>query len=458
MLDSILTSPYFFWPVSIILAVLLFSLAVFIHEFGHFLAARLLGLKADVFSIGFGPALWKRQIGETEVRFSAIPFGGYVSLPQLDPDGMKNIQGDHGETLPPAAPWKRIIVAVAGPLGNIFLAFICAALISWFAPQDATGGSTEIGYVEVDSSGWNAGLRRGDKILAVNDEPVTSWTGFMTECFLSGGTNDVVRITYQRDTTTQTTEAILDQRISETESIYGISGLRPGPAFLGISEVLPDSPAARAGLEAGDIITTVNGQPFNAFEQITQAPNPGESLTLEILRNKSTLTIEVVPEVLPDSDGKPKMGVLLGIFVKNNLQWMTERGIYAQLKGDVMGVTRVLRALTAPKTEGERGRAAKGLGGPLMIFTLFIQVIQTGLWVSLGFLRLICMNLAIINLLPLPVLDGGHVLFATYAIIRRKEPSATLIRWVTYAFSFLLIGMMIWFLFADVRRFILQLF
>ena len=119
MLETIFSSPYFVWPVSILLASFIFSLAIFIHEFGHFLAARLLGLKADVFSIGFGPALWKRTIGQTEWRISAIPFGGYVSLPQLDPDGMKNLQGEHGEPLPPAPPWKRIIVAIAGPMGNV---------------------------------------------------------------------------------------------------------------------------------------------------------------------------------------------------------------------------------------------------------------------------------------------------------------------------------------------------
>jgi regulator of sigma E protease len=458
MLENLLTSPYFIWPVSILAACFLFSLAVFIHEFGHFIAARLLGLRADVFSIGFGPALWKRQIGATELRLSAIPFGGYVSLPQLDPDGMKQIQGDHGETLPPATPWRRIIVAVAGPLGNIFLAVVCAAMIAWFSPIEATGASTEVGYVEADSSGWNAGLRRGDKILAVNDEVVTSWTGFMTECFLSGGTNDVVRITYQRGSETHTAEAVLDKQISETESIYGVSGLRPGPISLGISEVMPNSPAERAGLQAGDIITKVNNIPFDAFEQITQIPTPIEHLTLEILRNKETITFDVVPEVLPELGETPKMGIALAFFAKANFQWMAERGIYAQLKSDVMGVTRVLRALTAPKTEGERGRAAKGLGGPLMIFTVFIQVIQTGLWVSLGFLRLICMNLAILNLLPLPVLDGGHILFASCAVICRRELPPKVISWITMSFSILLIGAMIWFLFADVRRMVLQFF
>lgn len=457
MLNTLFSSPYFLWPVTILLAILLFSLAVFIHELGHFLAARLLGLRADVFSIGFGPALWKRTIRGTEVRISAIPFGGYVSLPQLDPEGMDQIQGNHGETLPPAAPWKRIIVAVAGPFGNVVLAFICAASIFCFAPMDATGGSTEVGYVHKDSSSWNAGLRRGDTILAVNGEPVSTWTNFQTECFLSGSTNDVVQIIYQRDAETFTTDAVLDTKLSATDAIYGVGGLVPGPLEIGVQDVLPDSPAAQAGLQRGDTILMVDNVPLNHLEQLT-ARTSADPITLQIRRKETTFTTTITPKVFPNASEYPRIGIALTFQAQIHFQWMAERGIYAQMKSDVMSVLRVLEALTMPKTEGERGRAAKGLGGPLMIFSLFIQVIQTGLWVSLGFLRLICINLAFLNLLPLPVLDGGHIMFALYAIIRRKEPSAKVIGRITMVFSILLIGVMIWFLFADVRRFILTLF
>ena len=117
---------------AIVACVFLFSFAVFIHEFGHFLAARILGLRVDRFSIGFGPALWKKTIGGVEYRFSAIPFGGYVALPQLDPEGTDALQGgtEKGGKLEEIAAWKRIVVAFAGPFGNIVLAVALALLLS----------------------------------------------------------------------------------------------------------------------------------------------------------------------------------------------------------------------------------------------------------------------------------------------------------------------------------------
>lgn len=456
---------YILWPLSIILGVFLFSLAVFIHELGHFVVARLLGLRADVFSIGFGPALWKRRMWGTELRFSAIPFGGYVSLPQLDPEGMQRLQGEHGETLPPACPWKRILVALAGPMGNLVLALICAAAISWFAPEGATGASTTIGYVEPDSSAWEAGLRKGDRLLSVNGTTIRSWSDFQTECFLSGGTNDVVTLTYERAGKSAETNAVLDTQLAENEPIYGVGGMLPGPLELGIGSVEPDSPAAQAGLQPGDRILSVDGVPFERFEQLTRRADPTAPVTLEVRSPQTgeTTTVSLRPVRLAAIEGdpepdRPRLGIVMAMFGEHHFQWMAERGVWAQIGSDASGVVRVLKALTLPQKEGEAGRAAKGLGGPLMILGMMVQVVQMGLWISLGFLRLICVNLALLNLLPLPVLDGGHILFALYALIRRKEVSPKVIGWLTNVFACLLIGLMLLLVFRDSLRFVTRFF
>lgn len=549
-------SPYLLWPLSIILALFLFSFAVFIHEFGHFLAARLLGMKADVFSIGFGPALWKRTFRGTEWRISAIPFGGYVSLPQLDPEAMKGIQGDHGEALPPAPPWKRIIVAFAGPFGNLVLAAVCAVAIFFFAPDEAIGASTTVGMVEPDSAADQAGIRPGDRILSVNGNTVRSWTDFIVESYLNGGKDATVDVAVQRGEQTLTLSARLDTQPDPNEEVYIIGGLYPGLLDVGIGEVAPGSPAEAAGLRKGDLILSIDGEPFlerpdlllmrrdptapltltvrnvdepedaaprtvtltpttltDAPKQFTQPPvlglsfrpidlsvetvtddpaayklhwvapgspaavagmAPGDQILtvngqpftdLKVLTQRKQPEVPVTLTFRPAAGGEPRtltltpavppsIGISISPYISGHLQWMAERGVLAQLNSDAMSVVRVLKALTIPKSEGEAKRAASGLGGPIMIFSIFVQVIQNGLWVCLGFLRLICVNLALLNLQPIPVLDGGHILFALYALVRRKEPSARFIAVVTNVFVVLFLLLFAVLIYRDSMRLI----
>jgi regulator of sigma E protease len=561
---------YLHWPLAILGALFLFSLAVFIHEFGHFIAARLLGLKADVFSIGFGPALWKKTIKGTEIRFSAIPFGGYVSLPQLDPEGMQKLQGEHheeaGETndtpveiLPPAAPWKRIIVAIAGPFGNILLAVICACLIAWCAPEEKIGSSTTLGHVATSSKAYEAGLRPGDTIRAVNETPVASWHELIQECYLAGGHNTNVSLTVE-DASTKATKTLtlpLESEIEGKSDLYFIYGIFPAPTYLLATAVAPDSlaaqaelhptglirvlhtdsaqgtftiemvddklknprqatfnlttshpydttttivytvledsPAARAGFQTGDQILAINDAPvtedtLKAIIQHKDHTTPYTFLVRQADATEHALTLTPDPETgifgfsfghaIPGADEEAinfqailmPQELDLAIFLslqhagfklaptlvsRQHFPWMKYQAISSQLSDDASGIFRILQALVAPR-EGtqEASRAAKGLGGPVMIFSILTQMVANGLWISLGFLRLICINLAILNLLPLPVLDGGHTMFALYAIIRRKEPSAKVIGLITNIFAFLLIGLMLWFLFSDIMRFI----
>lgn len=565
---------YILWPLAIIGALFLFSLAVFIHEFGHFIAARLLGLKADVFSIGFGPALWKKQIRGTELRFSAIPFGGYVSLPQLDPEGMQKLQGDHTDTtdgapveapLPPAAPWKRIIVAIAGPLGNLVLALICASLIAWCAPEESFGASTTLGHVATHSTAHAEGLRTGDKILAVNDTPIASWHEFIQECYLIGGKDAKVTLSVQSpsEETPRTITLPLDAELEGKSDVYFIAGLLPAPVYFYVNERLPETlaaalpnlpehgllrvvrhdsatkmlhlemvntnfedprsftlpftplpkintsktvihalldgyPAMDGGMRVGDTLLAIDGIPLTpetkaAFLNradrtsphaflVSQGDEPKRFITLTpsspaTEERPSAFGFVMGPEIPGANEATYNFATTIApsdfhmdvfrtlqsagfdlagtLITKQQFPWMKYREVTSQLTDDASGIFRVLQALCAPR-EGtnEASRAAKGLGGPVMIFSILTQLIANGLWISLGFLRLICINLAILNLLPLPVLDGGHTMFALYAIIRRKEPSAKVIGIVTNIFAFLLIGVMLWFLFSDIMRFI----
>ena len=176
-------------------ALLLFGVAVIVHEFGHFLAAKLLGFQVDAFSVGFGPAIWKRKIGGVVYRVGWIPLGGYVALPQLDPSEMDAIQGKNAEggrpPAPPVAPWKRIVVAVAGPLGNVVLAVVVAVAIYLFStPENFGGVGVTVGRVGPEASA--AGLQVGDTFVSLNGNKVTCWNEVTIECILGASTNGVL--------------------------------------------------------------------------------------------------------------------------------------------------------------------------------------------------------------------------------------------------------------------------
>ena len=174
----------------ICVCVLLFALAIIIHEFGHFIVALKLGLRVDAFSVGFGPALWKKRVNGVEYRISAIPLGGYVSIPDVDPEGTKALEGSDGGDGEPRVripAWKEILVAVAGPLMNVVLAVVLAVALS-LAPGAKFGElSTEIGDVLPDGPAAAAGMRKGDVVKSVGGHAVRTWTEMMTEIQINAG-------------------------------------------------------------------------------------------------------------------------------------------------------------------------------------------------------------------------------------------------------------------------------
>lgn len=354
---------------AIVACILLFSFAIFIHEFGHFLAAKLLGFQVDTFSIGFGPALWKKKIKGVEYRISAIPFGGYVALPQLDPAGTAGVQGSQteedaddsdGAPLAPMANWKKIVVAFAGPFGNMVLAVVLALILSVVPGARFGELSAEIGGVVDDGPAAKSGMQVGDRVLSVNGNAVKTWTDMLTEVQIAGeraaefvvergGTNVVLSITPKRD------EA---------------SG---GCFILALS--------------------TTNTQHYAA--------------------------------------------------------WMPDRSPWKQLAWDAGSMGRVLKALVTPR---ESGAAAKSLGGPVMIAEGLYRQVRHDRWDAIGFLRFLNVNLAVLNLLPIPVLDGGLILFSLIALIFRRPVPRKIVDNLSMVFMYLFLALMITLVWRDVTR------
>ena len=364
---------------AIALVILLFSLAVFIHEFGHFIAARKLGMKVDAFSIGFGPAIWKKKIDGVEYRVSWILFGGYVALPQLDPAGMEKIQGKHeengkeGETdkdaepeepaevVPDAPAWKRIVVSIAGPLGNIVLAVFLAVLLA-VVPWTRFGElGTEVGGIVTDGPAEGSGIVAGDTVTAVDSHPVNTWYELLIEVQMAGDRETEIRLRAKDGT-------------EKTVKLTPRKDKATGAFFIGL--ISTDKRLAGA-------------------------------------------------------------------------YWMPDRNPLAQLKWDAMSIVRVLKALVTPK---ESGKVAKSIGGPIMIASsLYVQV-REDFWDALGFLRFICINLAILNLLPIPVLDGGHCMFALYEIVFRRKPKRAVVETITNVFGYMFIALFVWLIWSDSSR------
>lgn len=440
---------------------LLFSLAIFIHELGHFLAAKWFGLQIDAFSIGFGPAIWKRTINGVEYKLGSIPFGGYVALPQLDPSGMEKIQGEQGEKteskpeepkqeeriLPDIAPWKRIVVAIAGPFGNFILAILLAVIISMAPSARIRIVDTRVGVVLEKTAAWESGLRPGDRIVEVNGEKVNTWMEMMVENVLSGSAGKATFV-IERAGKTLTLEIPFTKHevmgIQMLEGVYSES-----PSMVG--GLMPGFPAEKAGLQPGDQLLSVAGVPAwgaSHFRDLIRK-NGLADVDIGVRRGKQLLTFRLTPQF----DGQEKRP-LLGIrFTEDDAKaWMMYRNPVEQLKWDTLSVFRVLRALVNPKQEGERAAVANSLGGPAMIVIHLYQTVKGGMMDALGFLRMICINLAILNLLPLPVLDGGHVMFAAYEIITRRKPHPKVVSTLVTIFASILISLMIFLLCRDIFR------
>jgi regulator of sigma E protease len=344
----------------ILICILLFAIAILIHEFGHFIAAISLGLKVEAFSIGFGPAIWKKRIRGVEYRISSIPLGGYVSIPDVDPEGTKALEGaSRIEAKKRIAPWKELIVAVAGPAMNIVLAVFLAVLLSLIPSARFGETPSVVDVVLPGGAAEKAGMLPGDKVVSINGKSVETWTEMMVEVQISGGRETAIDV------------------------------LREGKKV---------------------------------------------SLSVTPKHNKVTGAYYIMAV---STNGCGAAG------------WMPNRNPVKQLAWDASSIFRVLKGLVTPK---EARATAGAVGGPVMIAEGIYQSLKRSPWDGVGFMRFLNVNLAVLNLLPIPVLDGGLILFSLIALIfRRRVPDAA-VKVSSLVFMYLLMGLMGILIVKDVAR------
>lgn len=434
---------FFTYIYVIVVVLLLFGAAIFVHEWGHYWVALKRGMKVEEFAIGFGPKLYSWKFQGVLWSLRAIPAGGFVKLPQMITAEALEGGTDSKEPLPVASPLTRILVAFAGPFMNVVFAFAIAGLI-YFVGLPVAVNPSLVGYVDPESPEYALGIREGDRIVEVHGTKVDSWQEVQQEAVLAP--SRVLDVVIERDGVRQTYQ--LDTKTSEA---LGIKLLDLNPKdHPTVIQILAGQPGEAAGLQLEDVVLSFGGVPVSSqmqlIELIQKRPNQMTEMVVE--REGEQLKLAITPR-LDEAEQVGKIGV--GLSPAATVFEVQKPG-----PTPVAQVTNVLsimkKTFTALWYSEETGVGAKDLSGPVGILgNLAIQV-KTDYRLALSFMVLLNINLAILNLLPIPVLDGGHITMAIYEAIFKSPVSLRVQEYATTFFALLLISFMLYVTFFDFKR------
>ncbi len=388
------------------------SFMVFIHELGHFSVAKWVGVKVHTFSIGFGKKLIKFKRGDTEYALSAIPFGGYVAMAGESPDegGYGNSDEFRQKPIP-----ARLAIAIAGPMANLLFAIALLFGLYLSGVQEPKTTMT-VGEVEAGSAAADAGVKVGDEVLNLNGKTQAGWEQFMQDVAMEGGHTVKLAIRRNgRDTSLQMTPQINPK--------FGIafSGIAP-EADVEVDKVIPGKPAEAAGLKTDDKILTVDGIRIPSATSLIDMVNgsKGSPITFDIQRKGERQQIQVTP-VMDEQSKRWIVGIYPRVIVPTVLvKRNAPEALRQSLSKNWESGTMVLRTLSGIATGKIK---MKALSGPIGIVQMIAGSLRQSVQKFLEFMALLNTNLAVLNILPLAITDGGLVLFLLLEAVRRKPLS-----------------------------------
>jgi regulator of sigma E protease len=426
---------------TILAFVFVLGILIFVHELGHFLMARRIGVRVLTFSLGFGPKLLNIHRGDTDYCVSIIPLGGYVKMAGENPEDQRS--GATDEFLS-KTKWQRFQVLVMGPVMNVVLALVVMTVVLYQGAQVPIFDQQPvvIGTFSSNSVAKAAGLQAGDQVVSVDGKPVDNWDQFSTAILTKAGRE--VAVGYVRNGTAGSVTVV---PLAQGKYDMGDIGIQP-TVHPQIGELTPGMPAAQSGLKPGDVILAADDEKDVTYEHLLTAikAHNGQPLQLTIRRNGQVQQIGVTPRMSGD---KPMIGAQISAFETRMIEPGPLEAVKLSVQKNWEWMRMIAETLVGLFT---RQTSVKQLMGPVAIADLSGSAAEAG-WIPLfSLMAMISLNLGLLNLMPIPVLDGGHIFILALEGLARRDFSMRVKEKMLLAGFVVLLMLMVTVIYNDLMR------